>query len=187
MKKGANPLSSGAGTIFGGNSITGSIVFRYAEALLNYAEAKYELDGNVNYDKSINLLRKRVGMPDFKVISDHLRTNYADYGYEITDELAEIRRERRVELASEGFRNIDYKRWRAHTLFKGKRPIGYPVIIEEFPTGSNIPQINTEGLLDPFLKDLPSGYQFNENRDYLECIPVNEITLSPNLKQNPGW
>src|SRR5690606_22590545 len=39
LKKGSNPLSTGAGAPFGGNSVTGAIVFRYAEALLNYAEA----------------------------------------------------------------------------------------------------------------------------------------------------
>ena len=43
IKKGANPLSDGAGSTYGAGCETGLIVFRYAEALLNYAEAKYEL------------------------------------------------------------------------------------------------------------------------------------------------
>ena len=131
LKKGSNPYSPGAGAGFGGDSETGAIVFRYAEALLNYAEAKYELDQNVDYDKSINLLRERVGMPDFSVPagSEGIRQ---DYGYPIASELYEIRRERTVELAFEGHRNRDIRRWAAHTLFEGQRPKGYPLDLNEW-------------------------------------------------------
>jgi hypothetical protein len=187
LRKGVNITAPGAGGVFGGNDETGSIIFRYSEVLLNYAEAKYELDGQVDYDKSINLLRKRVGMPDFKVQKDPNAKRFSDYGYEISDELFEIRRERRVELGAEGYRNIDYKRWRAHKLFQGKRPKGYPVLEDEFAKGTKIPAKDENGLLDPFKSELPNGYQFNENKDYLECIPTNEITLNPALSQNPGW
>ncbi len=187
LRKGVNTASPAAGGAFGGNSETGSIVFRYAEVLLNYAEAKYELDKQVDYNKSINLLRKRVGMPDFKVQKDPNAKRFSDYGYEISDELFEIRRERRVELGAEGYRNVDYRRWKAHKLFQGKRPKGYPILKEEFNGESTIPVKDENGLLDPFKAELPNGYQFNENRDYLECIPTNEITLNPALSQNPGW
>lgn len=187
LRKGIDVTSPGAGGLFGGNCVTGAIIFRYAEVLLNYAEAKYELDGQVNYEKSLNLLRRRVGMPDFKVQKDINAKLFSDYGYEISDELFEIRRERRVELAAEGYRHVDYRRWRAHALFKGKRPMGYPVLPDEFPTGTQIPPIGTNGLLDPFQKTIPNGYRFDEQRDYLECIPTNEITLNPNLTPNPGW
>lgn len=188
LKKGVNIHSAGAGATFvGQDSETGGIIFRYAEALLNYAEAKYELDGNVDYNKSINLLRERVGMPKFKVQKDPNAKRYSDYGYTISDELFEIRRERRVELGAEGFRSQDYRRWRAHTLFKNKRPKGYPLLESEFPQGTPFPDKDGNGLLDPFAKSLPNGYQFDENRDYLMCIPTNEITLNPNLEQNPGW
>ncbi|MDL2255349.1 RagB/SusD family nutrient uptake outer membrane protein, partial [Parabacteroides sp. OttesenSCG-928-K15] len=176
LRKGVNVTAPGAGGFFEGNCVTGSIIFRYAEVLLNYAEAKYELDGQVDYNKSINLLRRRAGMPDFKVIKDPNAKRFSDYGYEISDELFEIRRERRVELGAEGFRHIDYRRWRAHQLFQNKRPKGYPVLPEEFPTGTQIPPVDNIGMLDPFQKTIPNGYQFNENRDYLECIPRNEIT-----------
>lgn len=187
LRKGVNIASSGAGGTFGGDSETGAIVFRFAEVLLNYAEAKYELDGYVDYNKSINILRKRVGMPNFKVVNDSNKKRFSDYGYEISDELFEIRRERRVELGAEGFRNIDYKRWRAHSLFQGKFPKGYPIAVEEFSDGTKIPAIDKNGMLDPFKQKLSGGYQFQENRDYLECIPTNEITLNPNLKKNPNW
>ena len=187
VRKGVNPHSIGAGGFWGGDCVTGHIIFRYAEALLNYAEAKCELGETVDYDKSINLLRKRVGMPNFKVQKDVNAKRFSDYGYDITDELFEIRRERRVELAFEGFRLNDYKRWAAHTLFKGKRPTGYPILPSEFDASTTIPPVNAEGLLDPLAEEIPNGYQFNEGRDYLECIPTNEITLNPNLTQNPGW
>lgn len=187
LRKGVDVTSPGAGGFFGGDCVTGAIVFRYAEVLLNYAEAKYELDRQVDYNKSINVLRKRAGMPDFKVLKDPNGKRFSDYGYEISDELFEIRRERRVELGAEGYRNLDYKRWRAHKLFQGKRPTGYPVLKEEFAEGTKIPAISENGLLDPFKTVIPDGYKFNPSRDYLECVPGNEITLNPNLKQNPGW
>ena len=187
LRKGVDITSAGAGGFFGGDCVTGAIIFRYAEVLLNYAEAKYELDGQVDYNKSINLLRQRAGMPNFKVVSDPNQKRFSDYGYTISDELFEIRRERRVELGAEGFRTQDYKRWAAHKLFQNKRPKGYPVVRSEFPDGTKIPATDQNGLLDPFKKNIPEGYKFKENRDYLECIPTNEITLNPNLKPNPGW
>ncbi len=189
LKKGNDPKDpqAGSGVSWNTNSTTGAVIFRYAEALLNYAEAKYELGEQVDYDKSINLLRRRSGMPDFKVQADAHRKNYADYGYEIPDELHEIRRERTVELGCEGFRFDDIRRWAAHTLLKGKRPKGYPFDPREW-TGVNINyQIDNEGLIDPYAPQLPSGYGFKPERDYLECIPLNEITLNPKLTQNPGW
>ena len=100
--------------------------------LLNYAEALYELKGEVAFD-ALNRLRTRVDMPGFAVLPQSSDPNWADYGYGISDELYEIRRERRVELAMEGFREDDYRRWAAHALFKGQRPKGYPFDQTEFP------------------------------------------------------
>ena len=186
LRKGVDPLSDGSGAGFGGASQTGAIIFRYAEVLLNYAEAKYELDGNVDYSKSINLLRQRAGMPDFSTPQNLSAVEKIDYGYPVSDELYEIRRERRVELACEGFRSDDYRRWAAHKLFKGRRPKGYPFKADEWSEPIVTP-IDSEGFMDPFQKSIPNGYQFDEKRDYLNCIPTNEITLNPELQQNPGW
>lgn len=186
LRKGVNPQSNGAGAPYGGASETGAIVFRYAEALLNYAEAKYELDGKVDYSKSINLLRQRAGMPDFSIPQNLSSVEKVDYGYPVTDELYEIRRERRIELAAEGFRTDDYRRWAAHKLFQGKRPKGYPFKAAEW-TQTIVTPVDSEGFMDPYQKTLPNGYKFDEKRDYLNCIPTNEITLNPELKQNPGW
>jgi hypothetical protein len=184
LKKCSNPESPGAGMGGGGSSETGYIIFRYAEVILNYAEALYELEGEVAYDQ-LNLLRERAGMPEFKVNSQSSDPNIVDYGYPVSDELYEIRRERRIELALEGHRADDYKRWAAHNLFKGKRPKGYPFNQDEFPEYH--PPLDENGRIDYFQNRLPDGYQFRENQDYLNSIPVEEITLNPNLEQNPGW
>lgn len=184
IKKKANPYSPAAGGEWNVYGETGYIILRYAEVLLNYAEAKCELDNSVAYPQ-LNLLRARAGLPDFKVNPQSSDFNRVNYGYSISDELYEIRRERRVELALESFRENDYLRWRAHALFKGKRPKGYPVDKDEFP---NYPHpIDENGLIDYYKNLIPNGYGFNENRDYLYSIPQDEITLNPNLTQNPGW
>lgn len=184
IKKTANPESPAAGKSWETQSETGLILLRYAEVLLNYAEAKYELDGVVA-DDALNLLRQRVGMPDFKVHSQSSDKNRLEYGYSISDELYEIRRERRVELALEGLRDDDYMRWAACALFKNKRPKGYPVDLAQYPDFAS--KVDENGLLDYFKDVMPDGYQFRENQDYLYSIPQDELTLNPNLKQNPGW
>jgi hypothetical protein len=186
VKKFSNPFSPAAGgNQVGGLSETGYIIFRYGEVLLNYAEAKYELDGTVA-TAQLNLLRSRVGMPAFAVNPQSADLNRIDYGYTITDELYEIRRERRVEMALEGRRTDDYRRWAAHKLFAGKRLLGYPFKQTEFPTFR--PALTTVGgLIDFFRTSLPNGYAFRPGKDYLDDIPQVERTLNPNLSQNPGW
>jgi len=186
VKKFSNPFSPAAGgNQVGGLSETGYIIFRYGEVLLNYAEAKYELDGTVA-TAQLNLLRSRVGMPAFAVNPQSADPNRIDYGYTITDELYEIRRERRVEMALEGRRTDDYRRWAAHKLFAGKRLLGYPFKQTEFPTFR--PALTTVGgLIDFFRTSLPNGYAFRPGKDYLDDIPQVERTLNPNLSQNPGW
>lgn len=185
VKKHANPYSKGAGFDWDVGSETGAIIFRYGEVLLNYAEAKYELDGVVAYEQ-LNKLRERVGMPNFVVNKQNLDLNPHDYGYSISDELYEIRRERRVETVDEGLRYDDLMRWAAHSLFKNKRPKGYPYDPEEYP-GYPEDQVDENGLIDYFVNRLPQGYQFREGQDYLFSIPQDDLTLNPNLEQNPGW
>lgn len=185
VKKFSNPYSRAAGgDQTGGFSETGYIIFRYGEVLLNLAEAQYELNQTVAYD-ALNMLRQRAGMPDFEVQPQSSDPSRADYGYPISDELYEIRRERRVELALEGRRSQDYRRWAAHALFAGKRFYGYPFLQSEFP--SYQPPLQADGLIDYFKNQLPNGYRFRPDRDYLDDIPQLELNLNPNLTQNPGW
>ncbi|TKC08583.1 RagB/SusD family nutrient uptake outer membrane protein [Pedobacter frigoris] len=189
IRKGNDPKDpqAGSGVSWNTNSTTGAIVFRYAEALLNYAEAKSELGEAVDYGKSLNLLRNRVNMPNFSVQPDPFRSTYADYGYAISNELQEIRRERTVELGAEGFRYTDLMRWRAHNLLLNKRPKGYPYDAAEWVGKKINYKTDGNGFLDPYQTQLPNGYGFKVNRDYLESIPTNEITLNPKLAPNPGW
>ncbi|MDO6518683.1 RagB/SusD family nutrient uptake outer membrane protein [Zobellia uliginosa] len=167
----------------------GYIIFRYAEALLIYAEAKAELGTltQTDVDMSINQLRARVGMPDLVINAITPDPEWPNYGYTLPDYLYEIRRERVVELFGEGNRLADLMRWRAHTLFVGTRPTGttYTADIEaEYPALFT----NEEGFLDPFMNYLDGGaYGFNPERDYLLPLPTNELTLNPNLTQNPNW
>ncbi len=169
----------------------GYIFFRYAEALLVYAEAKAEL-GTLNQadlDKTINKLRDRVGMPHLTLGSIAEDPNWPDYGHSLPDYVYEIRRERAVELYGEGFRFDDLMRWRAHDLWLGKRFTGTLYTDELKELDPNM-FANEEGYLDPFqviLNGPDGGYGFHEDRDYLLPIPINELTLNDNLDQNPNW
>ena len=104
-------------------SYTGCPIFRAAEAYLNYIEAYYELNGNLggNCDKYWKALRTRAGMStDYQKTINNTdiskeKQDWGSYsaGQQINTTLYNIRRERRVELVSEGFRMADLKRWRA--------------------------------------------------------------------------
>ncbi len=181
VKKFSNPFSPAAGgNQVGGLSETGFIIFRYGEVLLNFAEAKYELDGTVS-TAQLNLLRARVGMPNFTVNPQTADPHLIDYGYTIPDALYEIRRERRVEMALEGRRADDFRRWAAHKIIVGKRLLGYPFKQSEFPTFKPV-LTGPAGLIDFFSARLPTGHAFRPTKDYLDDIPQVEITLNPNLK-----
>ena len=175
----------------GTGSATASIIFRYAEVLLNYAEAKVELgEGSQDVlDKTINILRNRVGMPSLTVTVGFTNPNWEFK--DISPLLNEVRRERRIELAVEGYRFDDLMRWAAAPLIK--RPL-YGAKYQQFvrpaffdPPLSGIP-VSNDGYIFP-LKNTPAanGWQFNPDRDYLLPIPSNELVLNKNLKQNPGW
>ncbi|PRD56591.1 RagB/SusD family nutrient uptake outer membrane protein [Sphingobacterium gobiense] len=162
-----------------------SILFRYAEVLLNYIEAKAELGTSTqgDIDKTVKLLRDRVGMPNIDIGS--IATD-SDWDFPTLPPLInEIRRERRIELVGEGFRWDDIARWAAaDELIVGKRPKGFKA-----SQISNNPFHEDEaGFMDPFQKAMPGGYGFKLDRDYLDCIPESQIVLNPeNLTQNPGW
>ncbi|PSL42893.1 SusD-like starch-binding protein associating with outer membrane [Chitinophaga niastensis] len=104
---------------------TALILFRYAEVLLNYAEAKAEL-GIINQgdiDLSINKLRQRVGMPNLVMGAITPDPNWKFPS--LSPIINEVRRERRIELACEGFRHDDILRWGAGgQLLTGWKPKG---------------------------------------------------------------
>jgi hypothetical protein len=168
------------------------IFFRYAEALLNYVEAKAEMGqlAQADVDLSINKLRQRVGMPGLNLSSITTDPAWPDYGYTLTSALQEIRRERTVEMAAEGQRLNDIMRWRAHNLFTGKRPRGTKYTDEFKKINATLKQ-DTEGYLDPFSGAVLTGpggtWGFNPAKHYLLPLPTNELTLNDKLKQNPGY
>lgn len=106
-------------------------IFRYAEVLLNYAEAKAELGTltQADVDISIKLLRDRVGMPNMNLAEvnakpdDYIAKSYPAVTGAYKGAILEIRRERRIELVMESFRWDDILRWKAGALvtrqFKG--------------------------------------------------------------------
>lgn len=111
--------------------IQAAIEFRYAELLLMYAEAKYELNGTLSQsdvDQTINALRERAGFDFDKYPSSRLVVGsepadprldkiYANkLDYTVSPLLREIRRERRIELAIENRRYEDLMRWKAGKL-----------------------------------------------------------------------
>lgn len=176
------------------DGITGLIFMRYAEVLLNYAEAKAE-SGTItqsDLDLTINKLRDRVGMPHLVLNAITTDPHWQFTG--LSPIINEVRRERRVELACEGFRYDDIMRWAAAgRLIYGWKPLGakwnqWATVIPGMTVGKNV-FVNANGYIEPFqqVATLSNGYQFNVNRDYLNPIPTQELTLNPNMKQNPGW
>ncbi|UJH90085.1 RagB/SusD family nutrient uptake outer membrane protein [Antarcticibacterium sp. 1MA-6-2] len=118
-----------------GQSITDLPLFRYAEVLLNYAEAKAELGTltQEDLDKSINELRARVDMPplNLEMANNNPDSFLADQYPAVSGNnkgvILEIRRERRIELFMENFRWDDIVRWKAgQTLTQPIRGMYFP-------------------------------------------------------------
>lgn len=154
-------------------------VIRYAEVLLNFAEATYELNNAITdteLDKSLNLVRLRVN-PGMTKLSNAL----ADAnGLSMREE---IRRERTVELAFEGFRLDDLKRWATAEVEMPQDQLGIKWKGTQFestwPNQSN--QLNAEGCIIMY------GNRKWADRNYLYPLPSDQLQLNPNLGQNPGW
>ena len=199
-------------------------VFRLGEVYLNYAEALAELGSLTqnDLDISVNRLRDRVGMPHLDMAAANNNPDWylgsEEYGYPNVDGpdkgvILEIRRERAVELAQEGFRLSDLARWRAgNCLNQEFYGVYFPGPGEYDLSGDGKPDICLYVGANPKHKDMAdiqigdatgvllsegsSGFMdyhqivehaFNEARDYYYPIPTKERELNPNLKQNPGW
>ena len=124
-----------------------AVLLRYAEVLLMYAEAQNENSGPDQsvYD-AVNAVRARVGMPALPT------------GLNQSQMRERIRHERRIELAYEGKRYMDLRRWRiAHEII--------PTVVD--PSGGT--------------------RSFENPTHYLFPIPQSEIDINPNLEQNPGY
>lgn len=171
-------------------------LYRYAEVLLNYVEAKAELGEctQADLDKTINLLRDRVEMEHLTM--NPIVDNSIDYGYPISPLLYEIRRERRVELATEGFRWSDIVRWKAGKLLENPKTFVGMTISDEakkdFPEGTFEGReiaIGDKTYLKVYEKSLDdAGRKWSDNdKRYLSPLPTDQLTLNDKLIQNPGW
>lgn len=197
-------------------------IMRYAEVLLNYAEAKAERGTLTQEDlkNSVNLLRDRVGMPQL-IMNDannnpcpFLASQYKQVNGANKGVILEIRRERAVEMIMEGLRWEDIMRWKEgaklSTQYKGMY----------FP-GAGQYDLDGDGKIDVHIYDGDkpdppvSGVQYlklngditlengaaggcvtvnpqidkkwDEQKDYLYPIPIEERLLNPGLVQNPHW
>ncbi len=139
-------------------------LFRYAEVLLTYAEAKNSLgqmDATI-WAKTIGALRARAGFTDAGALTYPGNADMVNI----------IRRERRAELAMEGLRTDDIRRWKTAE-----------VTMNGYAHGAKFSSDQTTD----------NGYirtqqrKFNAQRDYLWAIPSNETNLNKNLTQNPGY
>jgi hypothetical protein len=156
-------------------------VIRYAEVLLNYAEAVYEKNGNISdgdLDKSLNLVRNRVNRTMPRLSNTLVNANGLDMQ-------TEIRRERNIELFLEGFRLDDLKRWNIAKQELTKPLIGIKWTGTQFQTEWPSPPAprNSNGFL---IVDNAANRKFSD-RNYLIPIPTEQIQLNPQLGPNQGW
>jgi hypothetical protein len=140
---------------------------RLAEVYLNYAEAVNEafgptgsIPGGITAAAAVNFVRARAGVPNV----DQRYLNSKEEFREI------VRQERAVELAFEGHRWNDIRRWHVAHLPRYKEKYYL-----EFDKGHTY-----------FKKYLYATSIFEEKHYWLP-FEVNQVTLYPGFQQNPGW
>lgn len=193
------------------NGSTDEVLIRYEEGLLALAEAKAIL-GTINQgdlDKTVNLIRSRVGMASMQLsaLGSWSILYTRNRGFDPTESkiVNEIRRERLVELAYEGHRVNDLKRWAVFDdVINGFKPQGahYREFFDYFNNvalltadgftsgdaarckltqGSNF-DIDVDGYLNPYFRvpefrGTGEGYYIEPGRSYLSAVPRAEIDL----------
>lgn len=161
-------------------------IIRYPEVLLILAEATFEKDGIISDDilnKTINVIRSRKGVEMPPLTNAFVKSNGLDMQ-------TEIRRERTIELAFEGFRRDDLRRWKTAE----KELIGAVKGIKL--KGSEYENLDVLNEGNPGLTD-ENGFLIvepEENRHfvvpkhYYYSVPLDELYLNPNLApNNSGW
>lgn len=210
-------------------------VYRYAEVLLTYAETLAELGSltQADVDISVNLLRQRAGMPDLQLSQANaqpdafLAAKHANVGGPMSGVILEIRRERRVEFALEGYRYDDLMRWSTGELLENiPKGMYFQGLGKYDMTGDGIEDIilidkDADIPLDPqketnslgkmliyykagtvddnvtvFMENGSQGgtlvtetteRSFEDPKYYYRPIPIQQVTLNPNLEQIFGW
>ena len=156
-------------------------VIRYAEVLLNYAEAGFERNGSISdadLNVSLNLVRCRVN-PDMPKLSNSF---VSANGLDMREE---IRRERTIELFQECFRLDDLKRWATAVQTMNQPLLGVKYTGTEYESkwGGTAPSQakDSEGCL------IMDNNRKWTDKNYLYPIPSDQQQLNPQLEQNPGW
>ena len=153
-------------------------VIRYAEVLLNYAEAVFEQGESISdadLDLSLNLVRQRSNPEMVKLSNSLVSAN----GLSMREE---IRAERTVELALEGFRVDDLKRWKTAETEMPQDLRGIPMT-GWFATNWT----NQTRPLDADNSIILYDGRVWAEKNYLYPIPSDELQLNPELGQNKGW
>jgi len=158
-------------------------IFRMGEILVNHAEATYEL-GQFNQsvaDATINKLRVRGGVADMMV-------GTIDASFDPTRDasvdpvLWEIRRERAIELMTEGFRREDLRRWK-------KMDYASEVKLGRWITAASqnnrVPIQNDASA--GYVQTVPGTPPAFPDHYYLFPLPTDQLVINPKLEQNPGW
>lgn len=145
-----------------------SIVFRLAEFYLLHAEALNEVSpGNADVLKYVNLVRKRAGIPNLETLNPTIAGN------KDLQRMA-IQRESRIELATEGQRYFDVRRWMIAEKPDGRQGGDF------FGMDMNANEAN-------FYKRTKFQTRVFDRKLYLYPVPFEEMQKSKNLVQNPGW
>lgn len=164
QRKRLNPDAAPANNASGQNYI----FYRYAEVLLNFAEAQNEASGpDADVYTAIDELRARVDLPPLEpgLSKDEMRE--------------EIRRERRVELYAEGKRYFDNKRWKMAEQVMGTQR--HNMVIR-----NSVPADNSGVWVYSIEEEVKWTAKF-ELKQYMSPIPTNAIDQNPKIVQNPGY
>ena len=145
-----------------------SIIFRLAEFYLLHAEVLNEVSpGNPDVLRYVNMVRKRAGLPDLESINPAIKSN-KDL------QRKAIQRESRIELATEGQRYFDVRRWMIC-----ERPDGRQ--------GGDFFGMDMNGNATTFFQRVKFQNRVFERKLYFYPIPFVEMQKSKMLVQNPGW
>ncbi|MDR0938802.1 MAG: RagB/SusD family nutrient uptake outer membrane protein [Mediterranea sp.] len=147
-------------------------IFRYAEVLLNAAEAINESSGPANAYQYVNAVRARAGMPAYSGMSkEQLRER--------------IRNERRIELSFEDHRWHDSRRWMIYGEQTSSSETAKPYYAQYYHLYGVTVDASGEYSYGP--AQTRNTLVFNSPKNYFLPLADSEVKRAPNLKQNPGW
>ena len=150
-------------------------IIRLAELYLNYAEAYNEYYGPSQevYD-ALDAIRERTGLPAVEdVWSDPALAKDLNKHLDKDGLRDIIHQERLIELAFEGHRYQDIRRWKQGGEYFNSPVMGWSVDESEMDKFYTLKNVGERSFISP--------------RDYFDPIKLDELTKNPNLVQNPGW